>query len=45
MTLRGAALHKAPLTPDPLKKKMEVRVSFGRCFEACDGGRYAQKAG
>lgn len=30
VTLRGATLHKEPLTPGTLRKKMDVRVSFGR---------------
>lgn len=45
VTLRGATLHKEPLTPGTLKKKMDVRVSFGRYFEPRDEGRYARKAG
>ena len=45
VTLRGATLHKEPLTPGTLKKKMDVRVSFGRYFEPLDEGRYARKAG
>ena len=44
-TVRGAALHKEPLTPGMLKKKMDVRVLFGRYFESRDEGRYARKAG
>jgi hypothetical protein len=45
VTVRGAALHREPLTPGTLKKKMDVRVSFGRYFEPQDEGRYARKAG
>ncbi|BAQ44692.1 MULTISPECIES: hypothetical protein [Methylobacterium] len=45
MTLRGAALHKEPLTPGTLKKKMDVRVAFGRYFKSCDEGRYARRVG
>ncbi|AWN35133.1 hypothetical protein DK427_04725 [Methylobacterium radiodurans] len=45
VTLRGATLHKEPLTPGTLKKKMDVRVSFGRYFEPRDEGRYARRAG
>ncbi len=44
-TVRGAALHKEPLTPGMLKKKMDVRVSFNRYFETRDEGRYARRAG
>jgi hypothetical protein len=45
VTLRGATLHKEPLTPGTLKKKMDVRASFGRYFEPRDEGRYARRAG
>ncbi|MFG7488779.1 DNA-binding protein [Methylorubrum rhodesianum] len=45
VTIRGATLHKEPLTPGTLKKKMDVRVFHGRYFEARDEGRYARKAG
>ncbi|QIJ77878.1 hypothetical protein GU700_24630 [Methylobacterium sp. NI91] len=45
VTLRGATLHKEPLTPGTLKKEMDVRVSFGRYFESRDDGRYARRAG
>jgi hypothetical protein len=45
VTLRGAALHKEPLTPGTLKKKMDVRVAFGRYFKSCDEGRYARRVG
>jgi hypothetical protein len=45
VTLRGATLHKEPLTPGTLKKKMGVRIFHGRYFEARDEGRYAGKAG
>ncbi len=44
VTLRGATLHKEPLTPGTLKKKMDVRVFHGRYFEPLDEGRYARKA-
>ena len=44
-TVRGAALHKEPLTAAMLKKKMDVRVSFGRSFEPCEQGRYARRTG
>ena len=44
-TVRGAALHKEPLTAAMLKKKMDVRVSFGRYFEPCEQGRYARRTG
>ncbi|WP_164712394.1 DNA-binding protein [Methylobacterium currus] len=43
-TLRGATLHKEPLTAGTLKKKMDVRVFHGRYFEPQDEGRYARKA-
>ena len=45
VTLRGAALHKEPLNPATLKKKMDVRVSHNRNFEPRDEGRYARKVG
>jgi hypothetical protein len=44
VTLRGATLHKEPLTPGTLKK-MDVRVFHGWYFEPLDEGRYARKAG
>ncbi len=44
-TIRGAALHKEPLTPATLCKKMEVRVIHGKYFEREKDGRYARKAG
>lgn len=44
-TIRGATLHKEPLTPATLRKKMDVRVFHGRYFEPRDDGRYARKAG
>ncbi len=44
-TLRGAALHKEPLTPATLRKKMDVRVSFGRYFEPGEKEGYARKTG
>lgn len=44
-TVRGAAPHKEPPTPGMLKKKIDVRVSFGRYFESRDEGHYARKAG
>ncbi len=43
-TVRGAALHKEPLTAAVLRKKMDVRVSFGRYFEPRDEGRYVRRA-
>ncbi len=45
VTLRGATLHKEPLTPGTLKKKMDLRVSFGRYLEPRDEGRYARRVG
>jgi hypothetical protein len=45
VTHRGTTLHKEPLTPGTLKKKMDVRVFHGRYFEPRDEGRYARKAG
>ncbi|MCJ2067712.1 hypothetical protein MKK75_02645 [Methylobacterium sp. J-030] len=44
-TIRGSALHEAPLTPAALRKKMDVRVSHDRYFETRDQGRYARKIG
>ncbi|KAB1071221.1 hypothetical protein F6X51_19955 [Methylobacterium planeticum] len=44
VTIRGAALHKEPLTPGTPKKKMDVRVGFGRYFEAQGDGRYGQRS-
>jgi hypothetical protein len=44
-TVRGAALHREPLTAAVLRKKMDVRVSFGRYFEHGDEGRYSRRAG
>lgn len=44
-TVLGAALHKEPLTAGVLRKKMDVRVGFGRYFESRDDGRYARRAG
>ncbi|MCI9878870.1 MULTISPECIES: DNA-binding protein [Methylobacterium] len=43
-TIRGAALHKEPLTLGVLKKKMDVRVTHGKYFEPPQDGRYARKA-
>ncbi len=43
VTIRGATLHKEPLTPGTLKKKMDVRVFFHRYFEVQKEGRYARK--
>lgn len=43
-TVRGAALHKEPLTATILRKKMDVRVSFGRYFEALGDGRFGRRA-
>ncbi|WP_238229514.1 hypothetical protein [Methylobacterium hispanicum] len=45
VTLRGATLHKEPLTPGTLKKKMDDRVFHGRYFAARDEDRYARRAG
>jgi len=45
VTLRGAALHKEPLTPATLRKKMDVRVTHGKYFERDADGRYGRKAG
>ncbi|MEH3147562.1 MAG: DNA-binding protein [Methylobacterium frigidaeris] len=42
-TLRGAALHKEPLTPGTIRKKMDVRVTHRRYFEAPVEGRYARR--
>lgn len=44
VTLRGAALHKEPLTPGTLRQKMDIRVFHGRYFEAQDEDRYARRA-
>jgi hypothetical protein len=44
VTIRGAALHRKPLNPVTLKKKMDVRVFHGRYFELRDNGRYARRA-
>ena len=43
-TLRGAALFREPMTAATLRKKMEVRVSFGRYFEPGDRDGYARRA-
>ncbi|WP_167450851.1 hypothetical protein [Methylobacterium terrae] len=45
VTLRGAALHKARLTPNTLRKKMDVRVSFGWYFELCEDGCNTRRVG
>ncbi|MCJ2046372.1 DNA-binding protein [Methylobacterium sp. J-078] len=42
-TVRGAALHKEPLTPGVLKKKMDVRIKHGKYFEAQPQGRYGRR--
>jgi predicted nuclease with TOPRIM domain len=42
-TVRGAALHKEPLTPGTLRKKMDVRVTHRRYFEAPIEGRYPRR--
>ncbi|MBB5758378.1 hypothetical protein HNR00_003098 [Methylorubrum rhodinum] len=42
-TVRGAALHKEPLTPGRLRKKMDVRVTHRRYFKAPVHGRYARR--
>jgi hypothetical protein len=44
VTIRGATLHKEPLTPGTLKKKMDVRVSFVRNFVAQRDGRYGWRS-
>ena len=44
-TIRGAALHKEPLTPGVLRKKIDVRIRHGKYFEPSRDGRYACKAG
>lgn len=44
-TVRGGALHKELLTPATLRKKMDVRVGFGRYFEPWNDGCYARRAG
>jgi len=43
-TLRGAALHKEPLTAATLRKKMDVRVTHGRYFEAHPEGRFGRRS-
>lgn len=42
-TVCGAALHKELLTPGALCKKMDVRVTHRRYFEAPVDGRYARR--
>ena len=42
-TIRDAALHKEPLTPGMLKKKMDVRATHGKYFEAQPQGRYGRR--
>jgi len=42
-TIRGAALHKEPLTAGTLRKKMDVRVTHRRYFEAPVDGRYGRR--
>ncbi|MDF9791503.1 hypothetical protein M2440_002204 [Methylorubrum extorquens] len=42
-TVRGAALHQEPLTAGALRKKMDVRVTHRRYFEAPVEGRYARR--
>ncbi|UIN36888.1 hypothetical protein [Methylobacterium oryzae] len=44
-TIRGAAFHKEPLKPVTVKEKMDVRVGFGRYFEAQPDGRYGRRRG
>ncbi|CAO4170395.1 KfrA N-terminal DNA-binding domain-containing protein [Methylorubrum aminovorans] len=44
-TVRGAALHKEPLTAATLRKKMDVRVTHGRYFEAHPDGRFGRRTG
>ena len=43
--VRGATLHKEPLTPGTLKKTTDVRVFHDRYFELRDRGRYARRIG
>ena len=43
-TVRGAALHKEPLTAGTLRKKMDVRVTHRRYFEPLGEDRYARRA-
>jgi len=45
VTFRGASLHKEPLTPATLRKKMDVRVTHQKYFERLSDGRYARRAG
>lgn len=45
VTIRGAALHKEPLTPATLRKKMDVRITHGKYFERDGDGRYGRKTG
>lgn len=44
-TVRGAALHKEPLSAATLRKKMDVRVTHGKYFEAHPEGRFARRTG
>ena len=44
-TVRGAALHKEALSATTLRKKMDVRVTHGRYFEAHPDGRFARRTG
>ncbi|KQQ39279.1 hypothetical protein ASF58_22470 [Methylobacterium sp. Leaf125] len=43
-TVRGAALHREPLTLGVLKKKMDLRVTHGKYFAPPREGRYIHKA-
>ena len=43
VTIRGATLHKEPLTTGTLRKKMDVRVTHRRYFEPSGDGRYARR--
>lgn len=44
-TIRGAALHKEPLTVNVLKKKVDMRASHGKFFEKHPDWQYARRAG
>ncbi|CAO4154437.1 hypothetical protein [Methylorubrum extorquens] len=43
VTVRGATLCKEPLTIGTLRKKMDVRVTHRRYFQAPVDGRYARR--
>ncbi|NEU14535.1 hypothetical protein G3T14_20785 [Methylobacterium sp. BTF04] len=44
-TLHGAVQYKEPLTPAILRRKMEVRITHGKCFLRLEDGGYARKLG